>query len=192
MSQYQREPSESAEIRPDAMTQPLGDTSDMTEFLFSQLPPHPPGEPVVPLRYVPVASRAWSFVNRYYPPNRLEPPDASPYRCDRCRPAAVPAALRRVEPTPMSQQSHEPPVRSAPTEEPADRGAPGTTPYYCDRCKFRATPAEALRRAVLTRIGPEISFPHIPVAPRAWPFLVRYIKGAPRPKRWLWCGIPQE
>src|ERR1043166_2349102 len=147
MSQQSRDPlpaPEPSDCSPDAGTEPRGHTSDMTEYLFeylfSQLPPHPSVEPVAPLRFVPVASRAWSFVNRFYPPSRLEPPDASPYCCDRCKPGAMPAeALRGVEP------SHEPPANSGSTEERADRVTPGTTPYYCDRCRPRATPAEARR-----------------------------------------------
>src|SRR5262245_42666028 len=83
------ESSDSAEIGPDAGTEPLGDIMTMTEFLFSELPPHPPGEPVGPLRLLPVASRAWSFVYEYHPPSRLEPPDSSPYCCDRCKPGAT-------------------------------------------------------------------------------------------------------
>jgi hypothetical protein len=235
MSQQSREPAnaESNDRPTEGATGPRGDTSDMTAFLFSQLPPHPPGQPVTPLRYVPVASRAWSFVNRYYPPNKLEPPDASTYCCDRCQPGAAPVTVRGVEATPMSRHSREPPASSAPTEGRAGRVTPGTTPYYCDRCKPRATPAEA-RRADPTpmarefcalpvslespevrpdvatgqpedpspwfdplpyllpgRIAPDGPLRYITVARRASPFLIRYIKGAPRPKRWHWCGIPQ-
>jgi hypothetical protein len=219
MSQQDRVPSESsnsAEVRSYATMEARGDSSDMTEHLFSelrQLCPNPSVEPV-PLRYLPVASRAWSFVNKYYPPSRLGPPDASPYCCDRCKPRAT-AEVCRVEATPSSRQSRERTGSLAPTNARADRVRPGTTPYYCDRCMPRATPAEAHRAGPTPmsrefcelpvrlevrpdgtmlpylRIGPERPFRYIPVAPEAWPFLLRYIKGAPRPKRWRWAGFPQ-
>jgi hypothetical protein len=87
MSQQPREPSEPAEIRPDRATEPRGDTSPMFDFLFSQLRPPAPGEPVSQPRLMPVASRAWSFLLRYCRDrNKREPPGTSPYYCDRCKP----------------------------------------------------------------------------------------------------------
>jgi hypothetical protein len=49
MSQQPREPYLTADDPPDAVTQARGNTILMIEYLCSQLPPHPPGEPVTPL-----------------------------------------------------------------------------------------------------------------------------------------------
>jgi hypothetical protein len=215
MSQQDRLPSANTETvaspTEDATEQPAHDDSWFD--LLSYLLPDPIG-PFRPLRYLPVASRAWSFMHRSLPPKRLAPPDASPYCCERCKPGAT-AEVFRVEATPSARQSRERTASSAPADGLPDRVRPGTTPYYCDRCKPRATPAEACRadptpmsrkfcelRASFEvrpdgtmlpylRIGPERPFRYIPVAPEAWPFLLRYIKGAPRPKRWRWAGFPQ-
>ena len=90
MSQQSPDPSTQTERPndpPACATEAPGDMMTMTEFLFSELPPHSPGEPVRPLRLTPVASRAWSFLLRYYrDQSKREPPGASPHYCDRCKP----------------------------------------------------------------------------------------------------------
>jgi hypothetical protein len=89
MSQQDRvssESSDSAEVRPGTATLLREDTAPMIEYLFSHLCPHPSVEPV-PLRFTPVASRAWSFLLRYYrDQDKREPPGMSPRYCDRCKP----------------------------------------------------------------------------------------------------------
>jgi hypothetical protein len=88
MTQQDRESSQSldsAEVGSDAATQARGNTNDLIDYLLSQLDPHPSVEPT-PLRYMPVASRAWPFVVRHAPPSKLDPPDPIPYYCDRCKP----------------------------------------------------------------------------------------------------------
>src|SRR5262249_61399439 len=97
---------DSAEVRSAPATEPPADL-DLLSYLLASLPDRI--GPERPLRYMPVALRAWSFFLRYCrDQDRREPRGASPYYCDRCRPAAAPAAVRRVEPAPNSQQSREP------------------------------------------------------------------------------------
>ena len=90
MSQQDRVPSEnsdSSEIRRDVATEAHGDTSDMTAYLFSQLPQPAPGEPVRLLRVTPIAWRAWPFfVGHCRDQKKREPPGATPHYCDRCKP----------------------------------------------------------------------------------------------------------
>lgn len=98
MSQQSPDPSAKTELTndpPDCATEAPGDMMTMTEFLFSELPLHPPGEPVRPPRFVPVASKAWSFLWRYYDRSEREPPGATPYYCDRCKPWATPMEAKR-------------------------------------------------------------------------------------------------
>jgi hypothetical protein len=69
---------------PDGATEPPADF-DLLSYLLASLPDRI--GPERPLRYMPVASRAWSYLLRYCrDQNKREPPGASPYYCDRCKP----------------------------------------------------------------------------------------------------------
>jgi hypothetical protein len=62
MSQQSPDPSAKSQLPndpPDCATEAPGDMMTMTEFLFSELPPHPPGEPVTPLPLTPIPLSEW-------------------------------------------------------------------------------------------------------------------------------------
>jgi hypothetical protein len=88
MSQQDRVPSANAET----MASPTDDATEQPANVYPWFDPLPyllPDRigPFRPLRYMPVASRAWSYLLRYYrDQNKREPPGTKPYYCDRCKP----------------------------------------------------------------------------------------------------------